>query len=159
MTLVDTTEIGMERIAREGLIVLIETLNDELPNQDAKWAPLDEELATLRGVPYEPIVNELVAPENFYPGHRPSLIKAPIDKYPNVSVMADRAGQAQDDNIDQISIYNDALVIELMAKSSTSEEEVNSLARRMAEAVNICLMSSRTLRGVVNEFQGVPTVG
>lgn len=157
-TMVNSPTLGMERIAREAMIVLLETLNDEIPNQDALWAPLDQDLATLRGIAYVPIVLEPVADDNFYVGHRPSLIDAPVDKYPNVSVMADRAGQAPFDEVDQMDAYSIRMWVEVMVKSARDEEEVNARIQRMADAVNICMMSNPTLRGVVNGFDGPPDV-
>lgn len=161
-TLVNSPTIGMQRVAREALVVLLETLNDELPAQDARWADLDTELATMRGVDtasaeYQPIVLEPVEPQNFYLGFQPSLINAEVEKYPNVSVTADRAGSAAIDNTDHMDNYRLRLVVEMMVKSLASEEEVNARIQRMADAVNICMMSNKTLRGTVHGFEGTPS--
>ena len=43
----------------------------------------DEEFATATGRSSELTVLERVDPNNFHEGHRPSLISAPIDAYPN----------------------------------------------------------------------------
>lgn len=158
-TMVSSSTLGLERVARECLIMLMDVLNDELPAQDAAWAELDEDLATRQGIPYVPLTLEPVEPNNFYLGHRPSLIEAPVDKYPNVSVMADRAGPSESDSMfDHGSEYDLRLYIELMVRSLTSEEEVNARVQRMADAVNICMMSNRTLRGVVTEIDTSPTI-
>jgi hypothetical protein len=157
-TLVNSPTLGLERVARECLIVLMETLNDELPAQDAIWAPLDEDLATRRGVVYEPVTLEPVEIQNFSLGHRPSLIEAPVEGYPNVSVMADRAGQSPYDEIDQMNNYQLRLFIECMVKSLKGEEEVNARVQRMTDAVNVCVMSNPTLRGVVYGIDGEPEI-
>lgn len=158
-TLLRSPTIGLESIQRECLIVLLQTLNDELPHQDEIWAPLDEELANLRGLDYEPVVLEEVAPQNFYPGHRPSLIEAPVDGYPNVSVHADHAAQAEDsDQYDQTETWRDRIFVELMVKSETGEEEVNARVQRMADAVNVCMLSNPTLRGIVNQMEGLQEI-
>jgi hypothetical protein len=155
MTLVDSPTFGSERVAREAVIVLLETLNDTIPDLDSEWAPLDEELATLRGVDYVPIELEPLETENFYLGHRPSLIEADVDKYPNVSVMADRVGASSGNDVDQATDYDISLWVEVMVKSLDSEEEVNARVQRLADAANRCMMSNRTLRGVVSEISDV----
>lgn len=157
MTLVNSPIIAMEVMAHEATKVLIATLNDELPVQEAFFAVLDEELADLRGVPYEPYSLEPVPTENFHLGFQPSLIKAPLEEYPNVSVMTDRAGQAPFDTVDQMDAYALRLLVELLVKSP-NEAEVNARALRTAEAVNVCMMSNETLNGTVAGFDGPPTV-
>lgn len=156
-TLVHSPTMGMETIQREALIVLIKTLNEELPHQDEIWAPLDQELAELREIDYMPITVEPVAPSNFYSGHQPSLINGPMDKYPNVSVMTDRAGESPFESIDQGSSYRNRLWVEFLVKG-VNEEEVNARTQRMADAVNICMMSNQTLNGRVAGFDGPPEV-
>lgn len=156
-TLVHSPIIAMEVMAHEAVKILIQTLNDELPVQEAFFATLDEELAELRGVPYEPYTLEEVPTKNFHLGFQPSLIKAPLEEYPNVSVMTDRAGQGSFDNIDQMDSYSLQLLIELLVKSE-NDAEVNARALRTAEAVNVCMMSNDTLNGVVAGFDGPPTV-
>lgn len=156
-TLVHSPTIGLERVAREALIILIDTLNTELSFQDSEWADLDADLAERRGLDYTPIVCEPVELQNFYLGHQPSLLTAPVEKYPNVSVMADRAGSAPTD-LDHEEAYQLRLYIEIMAKSVTSEEEVNARVQRMADAVNVCMVSNDKLRGTVNGFEEAPTI-
>lgn len=157
MTMVSSPTTGMERIAREALIVLIDTLNIELEHQETLWVPSDEELSAKRGIDYEPISIEPVAPENFYPGHKPSLVNAAIDRYPNVAVDSDQVGASGSDSIDQASTYGVSLFVEFMAKSEKSEEEVSARAHRMLDAINICIMSNRDLRGSIQELDGSPT--
>ncbi len=158
-SLINSPTLGLERVARETLIVLIETLNDELAAQEIAWAPLDEDLATRRGLTYEPTLLEPVELQNFYLGYQPSLINAEVEKYPNVSVMADRAGSAPGgEAFDHIDVYLLSLSIELMVKSLKSEEEVNLRVQRMADAVNICMLGNKTLRGKVSAFEGAPDV-
>lgn len=159
-TMVNSPTLGMERVAREALIVLIETINDVLPDLDSHWAPLDLELHIARGgdvSDFTPIVLETVELNNFYLGHQPSLIKAPVDGYPNVSVMADHAGVEGDNDYDQGEAYGLRVWVELMVKSIVSEEEVNARVQRLADAANICMVSNPTLRGTVHGYDGPPT--
>ena len=158
-TMVNHPTLGLERVARQALIVLIDTLNDELPVQEDLWADEDEELADKRGIDYVPITLEPIELENFYYGYQPSLINAEISKYPNVAVIADATSEASDNTVDQVDSYLHRLAIEVMVKSNEEDtsEIVNSRAQRTADAVNICMMSNRTLRGTVHGFEGAPT--
>lgn len=156
-SLINSPTLGLERIAREALIVLLETVNDAIEEQQSYWDTLDEELATARGIDYVPLTIEPIESQNFYLGHQPSLLNASVDKYPNISVMADHAGAGGDD-YDQGEIYSDRLWVEIMVKSATAnEEEVNSRIQRTMDAVNICMLSNPTLRGTIHGYEGPPT--
>lgn len=160
-TLINSPTLGLERIAREACIVLLETLNDAISEQETAWNTLDEEFADARGIDYVPITLEPVEGSNFYLGHRPSLLNASVDKYPNVSVMADHAG-AGGDQYDQGEVYSNRLWVEIMVKSTTSEEEpneeeVNARIQRTVDAVNICMLSNPTLRGTIHGYEGPPS--
>lgn len=158
MTIDTSPNIGLGQLKREAFLVLLQTLTEAIEQQNEYWIPFDEELATLRGIDYEALDVELVLPENFYLGHNPSLIEAPVEKYPNVAVDADRAGSALTDDLDQAQMYGVNLYIEFMVKSEKSEEEVSARADRMLDAINVCMMSNRTLRGATHELGDTPTV-
>lgn len=157
-SLIESPTIGMEQTARQALIILIELLEGELIHQEEVWEPLDRELAEKRGLEFEPVELEVVELKNFYPGHVPSLLNAPIDRYPNIAVDADRAGSGVNNTLDQASIYGISLFVEFMVKSEKSEEEVSARAQRTLDAINICLMGNRTLRGTIQELDDTPTV-
>jgi hypothetical protein len=158
MTIDTSPNIGLGQLKREAFLVLLQTLGEAIEQQNEYWIPFDEELAVLRGIDYQPLDIELVLPENFYLGHNPSLIEAPVEKYPNVAVDADRAGSALADDLDQAQMYGVSMYIEFMVKSNVSEEEVSARADRMLDAINICMMSNRTLRGSTHELGDTPTV-
>lgn len=162
-TLTETPTLGLEMVARQTLIVLMQTVNEELPQQDANWESLDRELFEMRGGnpdDFVPIALEPVAPENFHLGYRPSLIKAPVEGYPNVCTIVDRSVPADDnEELDQMFSTTMNLVVEVMVKSLDSEEEVNARVQRMADAVHVCIASNRTLQGLVNEIEATPVIG
>lgn len=157
-TLTSTGLIGLEQIQRQAWRILIENLNDYITQVETFMAISDEEVAELSGQDYEPTDIERVELENFYEGHRPSLINAPIERYPNVAVMAYR-GVPGDENtvLDQIDSYNDTLALELMVKGQ-DEQTVNRRVQRTAEAANLCLMRDQSLGGLVTGFETAPTL-
>jgi hypothetical protein len=84
-------------------------------------------------------------PENFYEGHRPSLIRAPIDKYPNVA----RRGLSVQRRILNLperphGQFNVLLYVEIMCKSIDDEETVNKRIVRTVEAVNAVMTDDKT---------------
>lgn len=157
-TIINLPIIGIEPIQRAAFKQLYDGLNGAISQMALFMDQSDAEIATLRGAVYEPTVLEPVDPANFYEGHRPSLINAAIDKYPNCSVMANQATPATLDLIDQADAYRCNLFVEVMAKTTDSEEVVNRRAQRMAEAVNITMMADQSLGGVVTAFDGPPVV-
>jgi len=158
-TLVNSATLGLEDIQRAAVYVLYDGINDVLSEIEAAFAPSDQEFASKLGRTYEPTTLESVQPENFHEGHTPSLINSPVEGYPNIAVMAYVASPSPTDSqYDHQTIYLDQLVIETMVKSIDSEAEVNKRARRMTEAVNVCMMRNQTLNGMVQGFDTAPTV-
>jgi hypothetical protein len=141
--------LGLERIAREALIVLAAGLNAELDHQTTVWSPLDEHLATYLGNDIYSIGPlEHVEPSGFYLGHKKSAILFPPEKYPMVSVMAFQSSTDPTAGGDQ---YDGALAnmfVEFIVKGAT-EEQTNSRAQRTADAVMITLAGNATLNGLV----------
>lgn len=157
--LVDQATTGLEEIQRETLIILMDSLNDAIAEVEAYWGPRDEALANRIGQPYEPTTLPRVAIENFYEGHRPSLINAPVTAYPNVAVMCFRASPHPESALfDHQEINRDLLWVELMVNSETGEGECNRRAQRMASATSLCLMANKTLNGIISGMDTAPTV-
>lgn len=150
--------IGIEAIQRAAFVQLYSGLNDAIARSSAFMAHSDEALATFTGRVYSPTVLEPVDPENFYEGHRPSLINAPIERYPNCSVMVNQATPAALDLVDQADAYRCNLMVEVMVKGIDDEEEVNRRVNRMLEAANMVMMSDQTLGNTVNSFDSPPVI-
>lgn len=163
------TGIGLERVSRAAYLALFASLNAEIAVQTSTWAPLDEEVGQIKGVVTAPIYLEQIDSGNFHQGHRPSLIEAPIEEYPNVSVMAYQ-GNPSDDQSDQFDNYIANLFVEIMVKAQApdiledrqayhrAEEEVNARAQRTAEAAHNVLARDRTLGGAVSDLETPPSV-
>jgi hypothetical protein len=165
--------LGLERIQREAFLVLFQKLNEELSLLESAWATLDQQLAAETGRNFGTITLEAVEDFNFHMGHRPSLIEAPIGRYPNVSVMAYQSRADGVAGIDQMVQLSDRLFIECMVKSphyETTEAQaeindqveaeriVNARIQRMTDAVNNVIQSNRTLNKTVQEITAVPNV-
>lgn len=146
---------GLEVIQRAAFLRLFDHLNDIIAEVEDKWAESDETFADHIGVPYVPLVVHRIANTNFYEGHRPSLIKAPIDKYPNVSVWGVRATpHAENAASDHTNIFSNLLYVEVMCNSIEDEGIVNKRLVRTCEALNAVMLADPTLGGVVTGMAG-----
>lgn len=156
MTKLVESGFGNELIETEAIKILYNELNPELLAVQARWEDRDVEINNIIGV--DPIVveQELIVEGNYYYGHTPSLIEAPIEKYPNVCAIADNADQAEGE-IDQMNNYSLGLAIEIMCKSLYNESEVNRRTNRTVEAVHNVMMRNQTLNGLIEGFESDPS--
>jgi hypothetical protein len=139
--------IGLELVERKVALVLFNELNDEIDLQQDKWVDRDEEWNILTGQEPSYVEVEHVEPENYYQGHKPSLVKnAPIERFPNVSVMVYQ-GRPNTSIIDQASNFNVTVDIELMVKGET-EHLVNARIHRTVESVHQVLVRNDKLGGL-----------
>jgi|SRR6516164_1316464 hypothetical protein len=145
------SSFSMELVGKRALWMLRENLNDELDAQQAKWMQLDGQL----DLPLTSVEHFMV--ENFYHGHRPSLIEAPVDRYPNCSVMAWQA-TPQFSDFDQVDLFQLHMYVELMCKSDDDEGEVNSRIQRSVDATHAVVMADRTLGGIISDISNTPSV-
>ncbi len=169
----DMSEIQLERLTRAAILLLADSssgINSEISNQNTAWGgggDLDDPQfwTALNQTDPEAQVEEIEL-ENFYPGHVPSLIDAPIDKYPNLAVLTYRADAipSADDWSEQYMVN---LAVEVMCKAEgASDKPVQEADARAAELVN--MRTNRTLAaahkvlmsdGARNFMSLVPKVG
>jgi hypothetical protein len=146
--------IGLELIQRAALVHIFSNLNAAIRERAEYAHESDEALAEFLGQPYEKTEVEEIANENFYEGHRPSLIKAPIENYPNVSVWCVRATPHPESVLsDHTNIWNVLLFVEIMCKSERDEGEVNRRIIRTTEALNAVMQNDPSLGGTVTGFE------
>lgn len=151
------TGFGLEIIEREAIKILYEELNDELIAVQDEWEDRDIEINQLTGEDPITVELELIEESNFYYGHRPSLLEAPVDNYPNICAISD-SSDASETELDQFNNYEVSLAIEIMCKSLYNESEVNRRTSRTAEAVNRVLMRNNTLNGECEGFDFDPSL-
>lgn len=142
-------------MGKQALALLKESLNREIDTVQSEWVSLDGQLG------YRTIDVEHVDRENFYHGHRPSLIDAPVERYPNCSVLAYSSSPSPESAPgDHVNRYTVSLAVELMCKALGDDAEglVNSRTQRTVDAAHRVLMRERTLRGLISELGEAPTV-
>lgn len=153
-----STLIGLEDIQRAAFLQLFDQLNDSQAEIEALRDQQDQDFAARTQRAYVPTLLETISPDNFHEGHIPSLIEAPIDQYPNCTVIANQAvPAANSDQLDQLESYRDTIFVDVMVKSS-AEEEVNRRSTRAMEAANMALMRDPTLDGIISGFETAASV-
>lgn len=158
-TIIGTPTVGLEQIQRAFLRRLFANLNTAIDEISALMDADDLLLATEMGQTYTATTVEHIAPENFYEGHRPSLIDAPVSSYPNCAVWALRATPAaESQNQDHVSIQSNTLYIEVMVKALDSEETVNRRLQRTVEATAAVIARDSTLGGAISGLITEPTI-
>ena len=153
-----TASFGTERLARQIAIHLHASLNAELALVQTQWDALDDDFIDRTGQARRTVTLEPVERRNIYLGHTPSLIEAPVDRYPNVSVMAYEAGHDEELQTDHYAAYTINVFAEVMCKSEFDEQEVNARIQRTTDAVNRIVMADRTLGGLVTALHADPIV-
>lgn len=139
-------------IQRRMLLALKGGLNNKIDAlKTARWDAEDAAFWSSFGGSNPNFTVEHVQAENFYVGHRPSLIEAPVSAYPNCAVMAYQAMPRPNDD-DDLNWYQETVAIEMMAKSPSSEEEVNYRIQRMSEAAHEVVLENKTLSGYITKM-------
>lgn len=137
-----TDQVEFERIQRGALIFLADAsvgINARVAADATDWAAEDAAFETATGRTLPSIDVETIESRNFYPGIQPSLLDAPIERYPNVSAFAWRA-DAQNTNDDHMDKYLVNLAIEIMCKAIGTDDRLDVDAN-----VDACILAGSRL--------------
>jgi hypothetical protein len=160
---ITVTGTGQEEIARAMLLQLVDDLPAAITAEAAAWASRDTALEAIlqQGIDL-PVAVEQIPTNRMYLGHRPSLIDASVDYYPNLAVMVDGSSQGVDAALDQVFSIRCTAFVEVMVKAGPYDQEdktgvgedlVNRRIQRTANAiVNVFNTGQRTLGGLVEEI-------
>lgn len=160
--------IGFEPVARACRMTLLQFLNDEIDAQSERWRNADSRLQELgmdEGVGQVDV--ERIPPANFHEGPHKSLIEAPPEAFPNVSVMAYMTVPAASQFGDQVDSSDITLFVEAMAKSGpvpeglevAHESIVHRRIQRMTEALALVIARDPMLLGTVHGMRLPPRGG
>lgn len=144
--------LGLERLGREVLLRLAASVNPAIHAQTSTWASADSDFATTMGITYTPLVLEEVDKANMHLGHVPALIDAPIEQYPNLSVLAPDLRPVPNGGWDQGDEWGIQFYVEIMVKEIGTQERVNARVQRTMEAVNSTIMAERTFGGKYSDL-------
>jgi hypothetical protein len=156
MSLITARGFALEQIEREVHIILYEQLNEEIDTQEQIWYENDEDFSAKVGSDLGKTFLEHIPDENFYSGHRPSLLGAGKEKFPNICVMC--YSGIPTDEIDQMQNWSVDIDLELMIKSEEGEADANRKIHRTAEAVNQVMFRNESLNGYSIGYTGDPDI-
>jgi hypothetical protein len=131
-----TSQLGLERLQRRIVLILKEEVNAMQDVVMAEYEDDDTEFyQAMDLVEFDPTVEPVV---KFHTGHRPSLIKAPIGDYPNISVYAFSAAPVTSTD-DHGTNFNVRISVEGMVKAigGTEEDEFSRENQFAEELVNM----------------------
>jgi hypothetical protein len=157
-----TGRLSMEHVQREALMVLFAGINNMITAMNTTWQLEDNALLTALGRGASTWTVEPIANENFYPGTIPSLINAPIEKYPNLCVVC-YTGTPPDSSDDTAEFYTHVMAVEIMVKSGTfdppgspdltqglyQEQQVNSRIHKTLDAAHLTLLANKNLNNTI----------
>lgn len=152
--------LGLERLGREVLLRLAASVNTAIHAQTSTWAAADLDFANQMGIAYSPLILEDITKANMHLGHVPALIDAPIEQYPNLSVLAPdiKPLPAASAGWDQGDEFLANFYVEIMVKDVESQENVNKRCQRTLDAVNSVVMAEETFGGRYS-YLGLNAVG
>lgn len=159
--------IGFEPAARAAKLLLLDRLNDAIDAQNDLWRRADEANDALGLDPGVGVIEaEHVQPQNFHEGPHKSLVEAPPEAFPNVSVMAYMTVPSASQFGDQVDSSDITLFVESMAIAgpvpdgleTAYETIVHRRIQRMTEAVASVIGSDPTLLGTVH-YMSLPPRG
>jgi hypothetical protein len=160
---------GLERVQVAAWRLLALNLNDEIDLLETAWGDIDQETADIAGAAYTPVTVEHVATQDFFRGHRPSVLAAPMDRFPAVAVLTSQSRWSPLLDSDQGEAQTIAMAIELVVRSAEyagetyeqtikAEDEVNSRCLRTVDAIRNVISRSPSLGGSVAPIANEPTV-
>jgi hypothetical protein len=161
-------KIATDDIQKAAVTILYGNLNAAIDAINATNAVLDAAWYTGLSRTDPMFAAEHIPGDNFYAGHVPGLINAPVAKYPNVACIAN-SGTPQESTDDWGEMYTLTLAVEIMCKSHSigdaddetqAQLEVNARVQRTMEAVHAVLSTetNRTLGGLVPKIAATPAV-
>lgn len=159
--------LGTEEITRACRMVMLDQLNDEIQVQAERWKAAD--LAAYE-MGLDPGVGQIDIPEipvgNFYAGPVRSIIDAPLENFPNISMMA-FATVPSGSQFDQFDSSDVTMFIETLVTSGpvaeglevAHETIVHRRIQRMTAAVAVVVARNQTLLGTAHNLRTPPRGG
>jgi hypothetical protein len=163
------TGTGLERVQVAAWRLLAVNLNDEIDFMQPAWDAIDQETADIAGTTYVPVTMEHVALQDYFRGHRPSVLTAPINRFPAVAVLTSMSRFTPIVDSDQGQAQVITMAIELVVRSAeitgqtyeatvTAEDQVNSRCLRTVDAIRNVIARSPSLGGSVAPIAEEPIV-
>lgn len=172
MSLLLDGRVGMEDLQVQVYSIAQEQINAYVAAEETYGQALDTKLATYDDYMREvgPVTVERFDPRNIHNGHRPSMIEAPIDEYPSMSVMTMiTMPNPVNSNADYGHSLSIRMAIEAIVKSGPYREDrpdvdkigediVGRRIKRTAEAIFKMMDENRAVGGLFLPPDLPPTI-
>lgn len=146
-----------EKIQRAALLILFNELNDKIDELEEEWNSADQDFYAAMDKVDPGFYVEHIPSDNFHAGTRTNILSKPRDYYPNVCCIAYTASPlGTSDDFGEGYFVN--LLVEVMVKADSGEQETNSRLMKTKEAISEVFkanFSNRTLGNLVPDI-GVP---
>lgn len=149
---------------------VLKHLENECDRQEEFWSHRVVELADALNIDMVPPVIMRVDPDNVYTGARPSLLLAPVEFWPSVTIRCGELRPARLES-DQIDEFNCDLFFEIMCYAGPVKPEQTRLkpgieaegavdvqVHLLSNAVQMCVSRDPTFGGVCASIQAAPTI-
>lgn len=153
--------LGGEEIVRAALWQVKSHIEEKTAYVKSIWDERDEAFATEFEKPFRQTVLPTIAPRNYYTGQTPSLVEAPLEQWPSITIYAGQStpAPAQPDQYDtmRIPLYVEVLCsfgpvkeTELHAEQGIeAENAVWRICERLSSAVHLCIKTDPSLGGTL----------
>jgi len=154
--------LELEQVQRSAKAQIMKYLPEITKQLQSVWDERDEEYCELINVAYSKVKIPNVDKQNFYTGIKPSLLLAPVQMWPSITVWChdSKASMFQADQYDT----NDAkLGIEVLCNAGPInkeklhlkegillEQQLDSQIQRLTDAVLMCIKKDPALGGVIH---------
>lgn len=149
--------LGTEEIQRAVITQIRAHLADEIAGLKDLWDARDRDYCAMIGAQFEPTIIPKVKDSNFYTGTKPSLVQAPLDRWPSITAFCGELVPAGDQP-DHFGTLNIPIYVEVLcaagpveqeeiynAKGIVTEEILDRMLSRLTDAVHLCIMRNPTL--------------
>lgn len=161
--------IEFEQIQRVTLAQIKKFLPEVTKKLQEKWDKKDADFAANANIPFKTV--QIPQVENFFTGIKPSLLEAPIEMWPSITVYCHnaKASPFQPDQYDEnlIPLFIDVLCThgpiqqDVVHKKDgiLAEQALDSQLQRLSDAVQICIKKDPTLGATITgPIEKPPTI-
>lgn len=166
---VDYGDAG-EMVQRAAILQIKTNIDAQMEVQENLWEQRDREYAQLMERAYVKTPLAPIEADNFYTGQRPSLVEAPLERWPNVTARCEEA-QAFGQQADQYDTFSMSLFVEVLCAVGPGpdpndpvnddhdlEDQIDRQSHRLTAAVHCAIRLDPSLGGMIHPIQNPPTI-
>jgi hypothetical protein len=166
-----TEDLGLELVQRAAWFQLLQNLPALVAKQQLDWDARDVLLAAKLSEAVSPTALEIPIERDFHEGINPAILDAPMDRFPNVSVLCFAGSADPAEQFDQFDTYALTLQVETVVRAGPFKDDqsdfdamneasklVQRRCHRFTAAVVQAIGMDKTLGGLVLPIRRPPNV-